>query len=158
MIRLSSFVLAFSLICALGACSDDPGDSPEQRDLSQALESWSIDTPDHYQYVARRSCECLPEVGMPIIVEVQNGAVVSAVYEADLMPVSAEVLGLQYTIDDLFGVIQDAVDEGAYRIDVTYNGDRGYPETIGIDYEMNIADEEFYLDVRNFELLASVGI
>ena len=46
------------------------------------------------------------------------------------------------TVDDLFAMLQDAIDGGAVSITVEYERQLGYPTTAFIDYDALIADEE----------------
>lgn len=142
----------------IAACDGGGDDPPEQAALDSAVTTWTGVAADHYMFVSQRACECLPEVGMPILVEVMDDAIAGAVYEADSQPVSPEVLSTLNTIDGLFGIIQAAIDEGAYSVEVTYDGDNGVPESINIDYDQATADEEFYLDIRDFEIIDGPSI
>ncbi|CAB9496923.1 RHOD [Seminavis robusta] len=58
-----------------------------------------------------------------------------------------------YSILDLFDKIQDGIDRLADDIQVVYNLEWGYPEDISIDYDQQIADEEFYATASNFTLV-----
>ena len=153
-----AYVGASFFALLLCACGGGENESPQQSALDSALSTWAGIDSTHYQYVSQRACECLPEFTEPIIVEVVDGAVESAVFERDLQPVSPELMGTLKTVDELFAVIQAAIDEGAYSIDVTYESETGVPRSIVIDYDQNAADEELYLDIRDFEVIASVGI
>ncbi|MEC9035296.1 MAG: DUF6174 domain-containing protein [Verrucomicrobiota bacterium] len=46
------------------------------------------------------------------------------------------------TMDDWFGVLKRNIDDKAYRIDVTYDENFGYPKSVFIDFELWLADEE----------------
>lgn len=58
-----------------------------------------------------------------------------------------------FSIMDLFGRIQGAIDREAADIRVVYNEMWGYPEEIYIDYNFMMADEEFYTTVSDFMLV-----
>ena len=53
---------------------------------------------------------------------------------------------------DLFNMISDAVARDAASIDVVYNQQWGYPESIVIDYVEMMIDEEMYIRVSNFTI------
>lgn len=53
------------------------------------------------------------------------------------------------TVPDLFEFIDDADSGGAQVVDVTYNSDLGYPETISVDYMVNAIDDEVCYTVKN---------
>jgi rhodanese-related sulfurtransferase len=58
-----------------------------------------------------------------------------------------------YSILDLFDKIQDALDRQAFDIRVVYNAEWGYPEEIAIDYDPQMADEEFYTTASDFTIV-----
>ena len=45
------------------------------------------------------------------------------------------------TVDQLFEIIEDATSR-AEMLEVSYDQEKGYPNTINIDYSSDIADEE----------------
>ncbi|MEA5507094.1 DUF6174 domain-containing protein [Halotia wernerae UHCC 0503] len=53
----------------------------------------------------------------------------------------------------LFNVIQDAIVRRASSLNVWYDARLGYPIQIDIDYSAQIADEELYLTIENFEVI-----
>lgn len=55
----------------------------------------------------------------------------------------------QYSIASMFDLIQEAIDQDAASINVTY-GEFGTPENIQIDYDTGIADEEISIFVTDF--------
>jgi hypothetical protein len=55
------------------------------------------------------------------------------------------------TINELFNLIRDGVEEDAHEIRVAYNDARGYPVSAYIDYEIDIEDEEQGFDILKFE-------
>ena len=46
-------------------------------------------------------------------------------------------------INGLFEVIQDAIDDEADQITVSYDSELGYPTNIEIDYNVNAIDDEY---------------
>jgi hypothetical protein len=50
--------------------------------------------------------------------------------------------GFFLTVDELFEVVQDAIDQEAYSLTVGYHAQLGYPTSIDIDYLLNAVDEE----------------
>lgn len=158
--RMPAMKISVALLLALfaTACSGCNGDSPEQAALTAAISTWNADEPSHYLFVSTRSCECSPGASMPMLIEVQDGDIVSAVYQTDQEPVPPEFASSLHTVDSLFDVIQDAIDEGAYSVNVDYDSQRGHPTLISIDYDQQIADEEFFLRVSELEVLVDVGL
>lgn len=88
-------------------------------------------------------CFCLPS--STITATVVNGTPTSFVAATGNPVLDFD----QYTVRDMFDVIQDAIDRSAARIDVSY-GDHGVPESINVDYVRQIADEELGINVSRF--------
>ena len=90
-------------------------------------------------------CPCLPRNPSPDR---------SAQVRSRKGPVSTDVLQSLQTIEELFDTIADAYAQNAAVISVTYDPDASYPVSVGIDYDLGIADEEFSLqitDVQSFD-------
>lgn len=139
------FVPALALALATSGCTiitgpDDEWDF-EQRNLTRAQRSWSSNFIDDYEYVVRRNCFCSMG-GVSVRVVVQNDRVVAREIEGTATPVPSSIAYLYPTIDGLFSIVQDAIDQRAYRIDATYDRDYGFPTDFYIDYDRRIADEE----------------
>ncbi len=58
------------------------------------------------------------------------------------------------TVDSLFDEIKAAIDSGADNVQVEYDPTSGYPTSIFIDFNQQIADEELSLRVSNLNALA----
>ncbi|MEH2050193.1 DUF6174 domain-containing protein [Nostoc sp.] len=48
-------------------------------------------------------------------------------------------------------MIQDAINRNAFSLNVRYNSKLGYPTQIDIDYNSQIANEEIFLTIENFQ-------
>ena len=57
------------------------------------------------------------------------------------------------TIDDLLSEIQKATNQGAAKLDVSYDTIYGFPFYLFIDRDIRIADEEISYSVSNFKPL-----
>ena len=137
-------------------CSEPAGPdvARETTRLNINRRAWQRLDVDDYAYTLRVGCFCGPEVTRPVVVTVRDGVRQSVVYEDDGTPVDAAYLNRFPTIGGLFDIVDDAIERRAHRLDVTYHPALGYPTSIGIDYELNAADEELYLyanDVRVLE-------
>ena len=98
---------------------------------------------NNYSYIVQRHCFCPPEYRYVTRVTVQNGEVVGAKFvEEENKAVSPQVLAELYTIQDWFGVIRDASDANAVRLEVSYHKEYGYPEKIDIDMRERMVDDE----------------
>lgn len=143
-----SLLLLFivSLAPSPSRSADDPAS-----DLAQARALWEASGGDggyqNYDFVYDLSCECDSEQDDPKLVLVRGGLVDSVTFLETGAPYEQ---GNVWTINDLFDEIQKAIDEGRPQIDVDYNETYGFPTSIFIDYELNIADEEFIIAISDF--------
>jgi hypothetical protein len=108
----------------------------------QGLARWELTRPEAYVATMERICFCTPEMTGPVLVTVQGNTVVSRVYEASGEPVPAEYADGFPTIDGLFRIIKDAIDDGYHKLDAFYDPATGIPFNFWIDYERNVQDEE----------------
>ncbi len=140
-----AFLFATSTF-GLIACSD-LGPAEWQAELDANRARWDVAALTHYYIQEGRICECLPEAVRLATVEVQDGAVVSVIDVETQEPVSPEFRDGYLSVDQLFDVIQDAIDSGAHSIRVEYHVEYGYPFDLFIDYELAVADEEVGYEV-----------
>jgi len=121
--------------------------------LRRAQARWARSGVRDYAYTLRVFAFGLG-VGRPARVTVQNGRRIS-IAPADGNPKPLETDGRVFppydTVDDLFGVVQQAIDTRADRLDVEYDPVLGYPTEIEIDYIRLAADDEFGVAVSKFE-------
>lgn len=126
-----------------------------QRELNRNRRHWEAQAVDDYRYVARRGCYCPTEVVAPVVVEVRDGEVVSVVYQE-----SGEAVQVTYSalwpMEEVFGIVQEAIDRDAVEVTVHYDPDYGFPRDIGIDYSENVVDEEVAYTITDFQLLGAV--
>jgi hypothetical protein len=78
-----------------------------------------------------------------------NGDAVAAAWETDTgFELSPADLARVPTVDDLFGVVFDAIDGGADELKTEYERQFGYPVLIDIDYIRNAIDDELVIRTR----------
>lgn len=114
---------------------------------------WNQRNISNYRYTLSNSCFCLPDARGPVVIEVRNGVTTSVTSVATGQPVDPQFFQQYNTIPKLFDVIEDAIDRRAYSLNVRYNSRLGYPTQIDIDYNSQIADEEIYLTIENFQII-----
>lgn len=134
-------VLAAVTIAATVACSDPLGPQTQRDELQEAQDLWRSRRPLRYAYTIQRQCFCTEDARGPVRVTVAGETVVSQLYEDGRM-VDAAATDWFPSVDGLFAVLLDAIDEGAYEIRVTYDAQFGVPVDFWIDYSQNIIDEE----------------
>jgi hypothetical protein len=122
--------------------------------LDEAMALWNSSGVEAYTFEFQRLCYCTEEYRAPYVTTVESGAVVAVAYvNATMLEPENELFQAAYTVEGLFAMIQSALDKGAYSVVVEYNETYGFPESIYIDYNVMMADEEFSLVVNAFELL-----
>ncbi|MBD2537157.1 hypothetical protein H6G97_51465 [Nostoc flagelliforme FACHB-838] len=112
---------------------------------------WNQQNIPNYRYTFSNGCFCIPEARGPVVIEVRNGQTTSITSVATGQPVDSRYFQQYKTIPQLFNVIQDAINRKASSLSVQYAPQFGYPTQIDIDYNSQIADEEVYLRIENFE-------
>ena len=108
-----------------------------------------------YAFSYERLCECTQEYRGPFLVQVQDDNVTKAETRDDGTALSADDQKSIPTIDELFDKIQQGIDLNSAEIRVTYNEFFGYPESVFIDYDYQLADEEFSARVDYFAPVGS---
>jgi hypothetical protein len=133
------------LLVALGgtafaaACADSIG--PESAMLALNRAKWSAQGIDTYTFdYHRSSCECLPEWLEPVRITVVDGQVTSVIKIATGEAVPAPAFRL--TIDSLFVELANTLKGNPCRLTVSYDGRRGYPTTVSVDYDKQMVDDE----------------
>ncbi|NEO49518.1 MAG: hypothetical protein F6K55_37625 [Moorea sp. SIO4A3] len=137
------------MILPLSACSSDP--SPEQQ-LEQNQERWETQKLDNYRYRLQVACYCIGDVTKPVVVEIRNGETTSIVAADSGKPVNRKFFDNYDSVSKLFDVVQKAIDQDYYKLDVTYDPTLGYPTKIDMDYRAEIADDERTLTIDNLEV------
>ncbi|MBD2213700.1 hypothetical protein H6G27_28105 [Nostoc linckia FACHB-104] len=114
---------------------------------------WNQQNILNYRYTFSNGCFCIPDARGPVVIEVRNGQTVSITSVATGQPVDPQFFQNYNTIPKLFNVIQDAINRKASSLNVKYEPRLGYPTQIDIDYNTQIADEEIYLTIENFQII-----
>lgn len=124
----------------------------EERRLSRARDTWIRSGVYDYEYVVRRSCYCLL-AGVAVRVVVLGGAVADLRIDATGEPLSFMYASSYPTIDGLHARVQRAIDQRAWRLEVSYDSRWGFPTDLYIDLDRNIADEEEGYTILAFRAL-----
>lgn len=131
-------LLVISLVL-VGGCGIFEPASDEEEQLANALAGWKRLGISEYSYVYSRTCECPPEWQRPYLVVVEDGKVTGAtdvatgaVRPSDRMP----------TIDDLFTMISDALENDADVVRIVYDRTQYYPIDMMIDADVAVGDDE----------------
>jgi hypothetical protein len=152
---------AFALLLAVVAAGcDNPFDNDQfqREELARARALWGREGGSSYTFTLELQCYCAPGTSLaPVIVTVQNGQPVSRTYKKakptdPTVPATAEVFGPYDTVDELFEVIEDAIDRDANVLQVGYNDQRGFPEIINVDLQGGATNDQRILFVTDLTL------
>jgi hypothetical protein len=123
-------------------------------DFDIARDKWQDAGISHYRFNLNISCFCIFTQDMPLIIEVQDGEVVSMEYQSgnEIDPSNLELFERYATIDRIFAELETALVE-ADSVTVEYDETYGFPTQVSIDLDQQMADEETYLTISDFEAL-----
>lgn len=145
-------ILFILLAVILTACATIGQASSE---IDQAREKWQDADLSHYRYNLTLSCFCAFNENMPLVIEVQDGEVISMEYQNgnEIEDFNLELFQKYDTIDDVFAELEKALNGEADKVTVTYDETYGYPTQIDLDFIENAIDDELYITISDFEVL-----
>ncbi len=152
--RRRKITLSLLTLCMLflPACAAIRGETPRQQ-LRTHRRLWDKQKITEYRYTLKVGCLCPPEVVAPVIAHVRDGQLVSLTYKESGTAVASTFLANYDTMDELFRVIESAIDNRADVIKVAYDPELGCPKTIGIDYDKRAVDDETSWTISDVEVL-----
>jgi hypothetical protein len=134
-----------------------PTDLPtgDSGDIESARQQWEAAGISHYRFNLNMVCFCAFSENMPLVVEVQDGNVVSMEYQNgnEIDPASLEFFQRYETIDKIFSELEKAIAAEADEVTVTYDDTYGFPEQVDIDFVEEAIDDELVLTISGFEAL-----
>jgi hypothetical protein len=138
-------VVVLTACASVGAASSD---------FDLARDKWQDAGISHYRFNLNISCFCIFTQDMPLIIEVQDGEVVSMEYQSgnEIDPSNLELFERYATIDRIFAELETALVE-ADSVTVEYDETYGFPTQVSIDLDQQMADEEIYLTISDFDTL-----
>ncbi len=86
-------------------------------------------------------CFCI-DGGEPYLIHIRRDSLISVRHTLTGEPPQVQSPDLFPSIDGLFLTIEDAIARDAASIEVTFDPQRHYPQSIAIDYETMVIDEE----------------
>ena len=135
--------------CAAGIASGS------QTEIGRNKEKWQDANISHYRYNLHISCFCIFVENMPLVIEVQDGEVVSMEFHngKEIDPSLLELFNKYATIDRLFAELEAGLNGAADKVTVEYDETYGFPTKAEIDVEEMAIDDELYLTISDFEVL-----
>ena len=152
----TSLVASFLLFSACD--SNSTIDTPlkdKQTELNQNKTLWKKEKPSNYFFTVRPTCFC-PDTKKRLVT-IKNNKIENVKYIPSNINLDAKALKQEKAISGYFDFIQDAINKDADNIKVTYNKTYGYPETISIDYNKKVVDEEISYEITHFNKTTSYG-
>ena len=144
---LRALLIALPALLLLAAgVAQAPGSKTGE--LAQAKKRWTDTGIRDYQFTLSRSCECLDEEAMRVVVK--NGAVSSARYTPSGNAVGAERLRDVPSIDALFDQMITDVAQAHGRVTWTPNKDYPFPEEAHMDPDASATDSDVLYWLRDF--------
>jgi hypothetical protein len=139
----------------LAGCSAMDSALGSQSEIEQNKEKWQDAGISHYRYNLFISCFCVFTQDMPLIIEVQDGEVVSMEFQSgnEIDPSLLELFEKYATIDRVFTEVEAGLNGGADNVVVTYDPTYGFPTQVTLDFEEQVADDEIYLTLSDLEVL-----
>jgi hypothetical protein len=139
----------------LAGCAAMGSAMGNQSEIEQNQEKWQDAGISHYRYNLFISCFCIFVENMPLVIEVQDGQVVSMEYQNgnEIDPSLLELFEKYATIDRIFAEVEAGLNGAADNVVVTYDPTYGFPTEVTIDVEQQAADDELYLTISDFEEL-----
>lgn len=125
------------------------------QELTKNRQKWESLNLSQYSFQLDRSAFAPPESLRPIITTVYQsdfGTIsgINSRFADDGQPVPSDYPFTNRSVGSLFNIIEDAINSGAHDINVTYDEQLGYPTSISIDYDQQIADDELSLSISQF--------
>ena len=139
----------------LAGCAAMGSAMGNQSEIEQNKEKWQDAGISHYRYNLFISCFCIFVENMPLVIEVQDGQVVSMEYQNgnEIDPSLLELFEKYATVDRIFAEVEAGLNGAADNVVVTYDPTYGFPTEVTIDVEQQAADDELYLTISDFEEL-----
>jgi hypothetical protein len=158
-------ILATVLTACSGMATEIPTEVPTQiptdlpagvsRDIDSARQQWEAAGISHYRFNLNMVCFCAFAENMPLVVEVQDGNVVSMEYQngSEIDPAGLEFFQRYETIDKIFAELEKAAGGEADEVTVSFDETYGFPEQIDIDVVKEAIDDELSMTISGFEVL-----
>jgi hypothetical protein len=144
-IRPRTLALALAAAALAAGCGGNLSPSElrgERSELNLARRRWDAQGPDSYRYRFQYLCFCPASLVAPVEIEVRGGHVIAVTDPATGQPAAPAAGRPSPTVEELFGIVQSALDQEVDWLDVQYDLVLGYPAVIRIDPSSRTADEE----------------
>jgi hypothetical protein len=151
--RMKGLMAALALAgFGLSGCMNDSGnDKASGIDLNASRSKWTVSEPAEYTYTIHRYCECSPA---KVLVRANRDSVISAELPAENLATPTTLPDRQgFSIEAVFSELGKALDRDSDSRKVSFNGTFGFPDTVEIDFDKGMADEELFLRITDFTVV-----
>jgi hypothetical protein len=114
----------------------------ERSELNVARGRWTSRGPGNYRYQFQYLCFCPASLVTPVQIEVRAGRVAAVTDPVTGRPATPATGRPTPTVEELFEIVETALDGGVDWMDVQYDLVLGYPAVIRIDPNSRSVDEE----------------
>ena len=147
-----SLLLLISII-VFGACSSDDNGLVDEFTKNRLLwESYEI---DDYKWNEHVSCFCAgPREREIFVVNAVKDTVTfdtTGIPPENLEEIIQFIFDDSKTIDEAFDFIDSLLGQNIFLLVTEYDQTYGFPTVISVDYDENIADDEFYFSYSGFK-------
>ena len=152
---MKKLLFIFTLMAlVLSACAA-AAVSGSQTEIGQNQQKWQDANISHYRYHLSISCFCVFVENMPLIIEVEDGKMVSMEFHngKEIDPSLLELFNKYATIDQIFAELEAGQNGAADEVTVKYDPTYGFPTEATIDVVKEATDDELYLTISDFEVL-----
>ena len=121
-----------------------------ESELNRSRHRWEREGIGSYSSVQSFLCECIPFFEGPSRVWVVDGVVTRVEKVPSGEAVREEIWSAWYTVDEMFKMIAEAIEERAVFLEVEYDPARGFPTRIAVDWRGELVDDERVIEVGGF--------
>ncbi len=147
--RIKPLLVLLPLLVSCVIFSSDEADVQGELDANRAV--WDAAAIHDYSMTFQRLCSlCSVEFLIPVRLIVRGDTIDEARDVDTGAPVQEPAVGAFLTIDEVFQVIQQAIDQTAAEIDVSYNSTLGYPIDVDIDLRRSQFSDDTQFQIREF--------
>jgi hypothetical protein len=151
LMRMVRSVMIAGCAALAAACSESPtGIVGEHMEMVRARRLWNAQDVDDYRMTVRLTGAWFSGSA---VITVRDGVPVSVEPDGYQGPMEGGLWSHYDTVEELFGIVEYAVEEKADRLNATFHDRLGVPVEVDIDYREGWADDEHGFIVETFDRL-----
>ena len=139
-------IIYISLLFALLSCDNEPDSDMITWQKNKNI--WDKNQMTNYSFDFRASCFCIDDWVRKVNVTVYSDTVANVIFTDDSLPPKELKAYQWYTISELFSMTKSIIQE-AQEFEINYDKTYGNPEMISVDWDFEIADDEFTFYLSN---------